>query len=168
MILAAQIAIFFFLFILQTSVLRMYASIAPDTALLATIWFALRHGRYGGLDSGVLSGLLQDIASFGMMGINLLSKGVIGLFTGWLKENHLVEWNNPVTWIITVGVATFINGLIFRNYAMSFFDYHPALLGDLGRMILQALYNLAVGLPLFSFLVALETKMRRLLNIREV
>ncbi|MBI5637313.1 MAG: hypothetical protein HZA03_05015 [Nitrospinae bacterium] len=168
MIPAAQMAVFFFLFILQTSALRMYTSIAPDTALLATIWFALRHGRYAGLDSGVLGGLLQDIASFGMMGINLLSKGVIGLLAGWLKENHLVEWNSPVTWIITIGAGTFINGLIFRNYAMSFFDYHPGLFGDIGRMILQTLYNLAVGLPLFSFLIALETRMRRLLNIREI
>ncbi|TBR21115.1 MAG: hypothetical protein EPO63_09010 [Candidatus Nitrosotenuis sp.] len=167
MILFAQIAVFFFLFILQTSVLRMYASIAPDTALLATAWFALRYGRYGGLDSGVLGGLLQDVASFGMMGINLLSKGVIGLLVGWLKENHLIEWNSVISWIITIGAGTFINGLIFRNYAMSFFDYHPGLLGDIGQMSLQALYNLAVGLPLFSFLIALETKMRRLLNIRE-
>lgn len=167
MILLAQIAVFFFLFIIQTSVLRMYGSIAPDTAMLATIWFALRHGRYGGLDSGVLGGLLQDVASFGMMGINLLSKGVIGLLTGWLKENHLVEWNNPVTWLITIGTGTFINGLIFRNYAMSFFDYHPGFLSDIGQMMLQALYNIVVGLPLFSFLVALETWMRRLLNIRD-
>lgn len=168
MIPAAQIAVFFCLFILQTSVLRMYTSIAPDTALLATVWFALRHGRYGGLDSGVLGGLLQDIASFGMMGINLLSKGIIGLLTGWLKENHLVDGSNPATWIVTIGAGTFINGLIFRNYAMSFFDYHPGFLSDIGQMLLQALYNLAVGLPLFSFLAALETKMRRLLNIREV
>lgn len=168
MILLAHIAVFFLLFILQTSVLRMYASMAPDTALLATVWFALRHGRYGGLDSGVLGGLLQDVASFGMMGINLLSKGIIGLLAGGLKENHLLESNNPVSWILTIGAGTFINGLIFRNYAMSFFDYHPAFLSDIGRMILQALYNLAVGLPLFSFLIALETKLRRLLNIREV
>ncbi len=167
MISIAQIAVFFFLFILQTSVLRMYASIAPDTALLATIWFALRHGRYGGVDSGVLGGLLQDVASFGMMGINLLSKGLIGLLAGWLKESHLLEWNNPGSWIITISAATFINGLIFRNYAMSFFDYHPGFLSDIGQMILQALYNLAVGLPLFSFLIALETRLRRLLNIRD-
>ncbi len=168
MILVTQIAVFFFLFILQTSVLRMYASIAPDTALLGAIWFALRYGRYGGLDSGVLGGLLQDVASFGMMGINLLSKGVIGLLTGWLKENHLIEWNSPVSWIITIGAGTFINSLIFRNYAMSFFDYHPGLLSDIGQIMLQTLYNLVVGLPLFSFLIALETKMRRILNIREV
>ncbi len=168
MIPAAQIVVFLILFILQTSVLRMYASIAPDTALLATAWFALRYGRYGGLDCGVLGGLLQDVASFGMMGINLLSKGLIGLLTGWLKENHLIEWNNAMSWIITIGAGTFINGIIFRNYAMSFFDYHPGIASDTGRMALQALYNLAAGLPLFSFLIALETKMRRLLHIREI
>ena len=167
MIPAAQVAVFFFLFILQTSVLRMYAAIAPDAALLATVWFALRHGRYAGLDTGVLGGLLQDVASFGMMGINLLSKGVIGLLCGWLKENHLVDGNNPAAWIVAIGAGTFINGFIFHSYATSFFDNHPGLLNDIGRMVLQALYNLAVGLPLFSFLAALETKLRRLLNIRD-
>lgn len=168
MIPAITLTVFFFFFILQTSVLRMFSGAAPDVSLLAAIYFGLRWGRYPGMDVGVVAGLLQDVASHGMMGINLLSKGVVGLLCGWLKERHFVEWAAPITWALLILAGTIINGYIFQRYAQSFFNYQAGFLGALGGLILQSLLNMLFGLPLFSFLIWMETKLRGLLGIREI
>lgn len=168
MIPAVTGAVFISLFILQTSIFKMFGHTAPDIPLLASVYFGLRYMRYAGLQAGVVAGMVQDVSSFGLMGINLLSKGLCGLGAGWLMENHLVEWQAPVTWVMCVGFATALNQTVFAGYMASFFDAQIYFWPLAWTVVTQAFVNLLVGIPLFSMLIRIEGWLRRVLGIRQV
>lgn len=160
--------IFFLLFVLQTSMFKMFGWIAPDVPLLASLYFGSRYMETPGLQAGILCGFLQDIASFGLMGINFLSKGLCGMGAGWLMEKHIIERQATVTWIILIFFGTAINQTILLGYTASFFDSPVYFWSAFWRFLEQMFVNLLMGLPVFSLLERIETRMRKLLGIREV
>ncbi|MBE3036683.1 MAG: rod shape-determining protein MreD, partial [Candidatus Atribacteria bacterium] len=60
--------------------------VKPDLIMVVVVVFSLRKGEKEGIISGFTSGLLQDIFSTGLLGINALAKTVIGFTCGILKE----------------------------------------------------------------------------------
>ena len=65
--------------------------IKPDLILIVIVVFSLLKGGKEGAISGFISGLLQDIFSIGLLGINALAKTVIGFICGILKEKMFHE-----------------------------------------------------------------------------
>ncbi len=159
--------VFLFLFVLQTSVSKMFGWTAPDVPLLASIYFGLRYMKTAGWQAGILSGLLQDVSSFGLTGINILSKGLCGMGTGLLMENHFIDRETPVTWVILIFLSTGLNQAILLGYTASFFDAQVSFWAGFWAALGQAFVNLLLGLPLFSTLIWLEARMRRMLGIRQ-
>ncbi len=65
--------------------------IKPDLIIIIVVIFSLLKGEKEGTISGFASGLLQDIFSTGLLGINALAKTVTGFICGILKEKIFHE-----------------------------------------------------------------------------
>ena len=83
----------------------------PDLIMVVVVVFSLRNGEKEGTISGFASGLLQDIFSTGLLGINALAKTVIGFTCGILKEKIFHEHILFIIPIITF-IASFIQSIL--------------------------------------------------------
>lgn len=79
----------------------------PDLIMVVVVVFSLLKGEKEGTISGFASGLLQDIFSTGLLGINALVKTVIGFTCGILKEKIFYEHI-----LFLIPVITFIASLV--------------------------------------------------------
>ena len=79
----------------------------PDLIMIVVVVFSLMKGEKEGTISGFASGLLQDIFSIGLLGINAFAKTVIGFTCGLLKEKVFHEHI-----LFLIPVITFIASLI--------------------------------------------------------
>jgi len=80
--------------------------IKPDLIMVIVVVFSLLRGEKEGAISGFASGLLQDIFSTGLLGINALAKTVIGFICGILKEKifheHILFLIPVITFIASI------------------------------------------------------------------
>lgn len=81
--------------------------VKPDLIIVIVVIFSLLEGAKEGTISGFVSGLLQDIFSTGLLGINALVKTVIGFTCGTLKEKIFHEHI-----LFLIPVITFIASLV--------------------------------------------------------
>ena len=85
--------------------------IKPDLILIVIVVFSLLKGAKEGTISGFTSGLLQDIFSTGLLGINALAKTVIGFTCGILKEKIFYEHILFLIPVITF-IASFMQSIL--------------------------------------------------------
>ena len=81
-----------FLFSAQTTWLELFSfgGVTPDLALVWVVYCGVRYSRTVGVGAGVFIGLVQDSLSGGLLGVNTLSKGLIGYFFSTLKDKFFV------------------------------------------------------------------------------
>ncbi len=58
------------------------ADVAPDIPLIVVILLALRRGSEFGCAAGFVAGLLQDVAAGGLLGVQALTKALVGFGLG--------------------------------------------------------------------------------------
>jgi len=136
------------LLVIQTTVLSMYVTVAPDLALIAALYCGRRFGKKGGYKLGVIVGLAQDLFTHGVLGLNMLSKGLIGMSSGMVRESNLFDPRAMKTWVVVIVGYTVLNELLWQIYSTSLFDFGPSLSSLVGRLFTQSALNLAAGLPL--------------------
>ncbi|MBU4602975.1 rod shape-determining protein MreD [bacterium] len=83
----------------------------PDLLMVVVVVFSLRKGEKEGTISGFASGLLQDIFSTSLLGINALAKTVIGFTCGILKEEIFHEHILFIIPVITF-IASFMQSIL--------------------------------------------------------
>jgi len=83
----------------------------PDLMMVVVVVFSLLKGEKEGTISGFVSGLLQDIFSTGLLGINALAKTVIGFTCGILKEKIFYEHILFLIPVITF-IASFMQSIL--------------------------------------------------------
>jgi rod shape-determining protein MreD len=83
----------------------------PDLIMVVVVVFSLLKGAKEGTVSGFASGLLQDIFSAGLLGINALAKTVIGFTCGIVKEKIFYEHILFIIPVITF-IASFMQSII--------------------------------------------------------
>jgi rod shape-determining protein MreD len=83
----------------------------PDLMMVVVVVFSLLKGEKEGTISGFVSGLLQDIFSTGLLGINALVKTVIGFTCGILKEKIFYEHILFLIPVITF-IASFMQSIL--------------------------------------------------------
>ena len=68
----------------QTSVVQSLsvAGATPDLPFIMTVFWALRRGPEAGCVAGFFAGLLQDVASGGLVGVQALTKALAGFILG--------------------------------------------------------------------------------------
>ena len=145
----AQILIVLILFSIQTTWLGMFSigGVVPDLALIWVVYCAVHFSRTMGIGSGVITGILQDSLSGGLLGVNTLSKSFIALFFSTLKDKFYVEGVIPVAFFLFL--SSLFDGLVF------YFSMNTVLGGEVTTSFLYqslpaySLYNGIVGPVLF-------------------
>jgi len=119
------------------------AGVTPDLPLIVVILLALRRSPEFGCVAGFVTGLLQDAAGGGLIGVQALTKGVIGfgigIAGGRLRVSQpLVQVPGLVVLTVAEGLARFALLQIFR---------FPAPFGELMAYVVlpQALCNGFIG-----------------------
>ncbi|HDP36917.1 MAG TPA: rod shape-determining protein MreD [Candidatus Atribacteria bacterium] len=112
----------------------------PDLIMVVVVVFSLLKGEKEGTISGFTSGLLQDIFSTGLLGINALAKTVIGFSCGILKEKIFHEHILFIIPVITF-IASFMQSILIILLLRAFgIEYNLA--WSLKQVALpEALYN---------------------------
>ncbi|GMT41831.1 MAG: hypothetical protein IEMM0002_0242 [bacterium] len=159
--------VFIALLVIQTTFFKMYGWTAPDASLITAVYMGIRYGRIRGYQIGIAVGLAQDIFSFGILGINVLSKGLTGMASGWIREHHVIDYQSPITWMILILSSTALNEFILQAYAAGFFDAEFTIFGFLGATFLQCIINLTAGMIFFFFMDMIFTRLKSILGIRD-
>lgn len=147
-------------YILQTAFLPLinFYGIGVDVLLLLTVSFGLLNGqRLGGL-LGFMAGLLQDLASGTFLGMNTLSKMLIGYLFGLASQRVFKEkFFLP---IMSAIVATFLNYFILA-VLMLLLGYRFNFLQQLQMVFLPTvIYNSVAAFPVHLFVCWLCDKMK--------
>ena len=154
-------------FILQTTLFRIFGSVAPDLILLASIYCGLRFGKLSGVQVGAISGLIQDTLSYGLLGVNFLSKGLIGFSTGFLREMNLIIGNSILMWMILIFVSTAIDVTLLLVALTSFYDAPISILNILWSITIQSILNIMMGITFFFLLDGLQEYLYKGLGIHK-
>ena len=147
-----QVLIMIFLFSAQTTWLELFSfeGVTPDLALVLVVYCGVRHSRTVGIGAGVFTGLVQDSLSGGLLGVNTLSKGLIGYFFSTLKNKFYVDGIVPIG--IFLVFSSIFDGLIF------YFSMVTILKGEVAASFLYqslpiySIYNALIGPLIFVFL----------------
>lgn len=152
-------------FIVQTtsfhflSWLRVY----PDIMLAFAIHGGMRWGKIGGFQFGGAIGFVQDLLSYGILGINLLSKSLIGFFVGALREKYIND--SPITRIALVVSSTIVDLMIYRTLAGMLIGSEIAGL-DSKAVIAQCVVNLVFTLMVLPVIMIADRAIDRRLSRR--
>ena len=145
----AQTLIVVILFSIQTTWLGMFAigGVIPDLVLIWVVYCGVHCSRTMGIGSGIVMGILQDSLSGGLLGLNTLSKSLIGFFFAALKDKFFVEGVVPVAFFLVA--SSLFDGLVF------YFFINTVLEGEVASSFLYqslpayCIYNGIVGPILF-------------------
>ena len=106
-------AIIVFALVIQLTLINsvIILGLKPDLIMVVVVVFSLLKGEKEGAISGFASGLLQDIFSASLLGINALAKTVIGFTCGILKEEIFHEHILFIIPVITF-IASFMQSIL--------------------------------------------------------
>jgi rod shape-determining protein MreD len=115
------------------------ANVAPDIPLIVVVLLALRRGPEFGCGAGFVAGLLQDAATGGLLGVQALTKAVVGFAVGALGGRLRVS--QPLVQVPGLVVLSIVEG-IARFGLLQLFHF-PAPFGELMTYVVlpQAVYN---------------------------
>ena len=155
-----QILIVIILFAIQTTWLEMFSivGVVPDLALIWVVYCGVHFSRTMGIGSGIVTGILQDSLSGGLLGVNTLSKSFIGFFFATLKDKFYVEGVIPVSFFLVA--SSLFDGLVF------YFSMDTVLKGEVASSFLYqslpaySLYNGIVGPILFLLFNQLNSRLK--------
>lgn len=103
--------------ILQTTIFAFNPvwGITPDLLLIVVVSLALLNGYRRGAYIGFIAGILQEVFSSGLFGVNIITKLTFGYICGFLKGK--VYSGNVLLPGFLVGIITFLNQslIIFLN-----------------------------------------------------
>ena len=135
------------------------ADVAPDIPLIVVVLLALRRGPEFGCGAGFVAGLLQDAASGGLLGVQALTKALIGFLIGGLGGRLRV--GQPLVQVPGLVLLTITEGL--ARFALLKLFHFPVPFGELMMYVVlpQSLYNGFLGAALVLVLVWAETFRRQ-------
>lgn len=146
------------IFLLETVVIDLFTirGIKPDFILIVSIYSGLCLNKNTAAGIGFTFGLIQDALSFKLMGVNSLSKCLIGFSIGSLREKILGE--DLLVQYLFAFMATFINGIIFLLISKGLLSMEIETLNFFWSLLIQGIYNSLLAPPIFL----LFNKIRRL------
>jgi rod shape-determining protein MreD len=131
------------------------AGIKPDLPLVLTVLLAFWRGAAAGTTAGFFIGLAQDVTNPAFLGLNALTKSLLGYAAGSLRE-HL-NAGHPVAHAAVLFVAVLLHDLvyltIYTHLALS-----NLLMGLLARSLPTALYTALVGMWAFAALGSMSRR----------
>jgi rod shape-determining protein MreD len=122
------------------------ADVAPDIPLIVVVLLALRRGPEFGCVAGFAAGLLQDVAAGGLIGVQALTKALVGFGLGAVGGRLRVT--QPLVQVPGLIILTIAEAL--ARFALLQLFRFPAPFGELMTYVVlpQALYNGFLGAAL--------------------
>ncbi len=120
-----KIGIILVILLIQLTLINSFTiqGVKPDLILLVVMVFSLLQGAEEGSISGFASGLLQDVFSSGLLGINALAKTIIGFVCGILRAKvfaeHILFIIPVITFIASIGHCILIF-LVLRAFGTEY------------------------------------------------
>jgi rod shape-determining protein MreD len=135
------------------SLLRV-GDIVPDIPLVVVVMLALRRGPEFGCAAGLAAGLLQDVTTGGLLGVQALSKALVGFAIG--ASGARLSATSPLVQVPGLVVLTLLEGLV-RFGLLQMFRF-PAPFGEVMayQVVPQALYNGLLGAAVVLALAAVD------------
>src|SRR5437867_10705003 len=131
------------------------ADVSPDIPLIVVVLLALRRGPEFGCAAGFAAGLLQDAAGGGLIGVQSLTKAIIGFVIG--AAGSRLSVTQPLVQVPGLVILTVAEGL--ARFALLKVFHFPATFGDVMLYVVlpQALYNGFLGAALVVALTCVES-----------
>ena len=103
----------FFLLSIQTTFLRVVfpGNVVPDLILIVAVYSGIHLEKSRGIWLAALIGFFQDCLSGGLLGVNFLSKGLVGLFFCVIKDKIIVQGIIPVGFFMFA--TSLVDGMIY-------------------------------------------------------
>src|SRR5216117_1111406 len=135
------------------------AGVTPDLPLIVVVLLALRRGPEFGCVAGFVTGLLQDAAGGGLIGVQALTKAVIGFGIG--AAGSRLRVSQPLVQVPWLVVLTIAEGL--ARFALLQIFRFPAPFGELMMYVVlpQALFNGFVGAAVVLSLAGVQALRER-------
>lgn len=129
-----------FLFESRVSVL----GVSPNLTAAIVYYFGLKNGETKGILFGSLIGIIGDSLSGGILGPNLLGKGLVGFFASFMSGSFF-RWT-PLFGMIGMSVLTAFDGIIvFMSRAV--FERMPTSISNAITIVLiSSLLNSLLGI----------------------
>ncbi|MDS1029401.1 rod shape-determining protein MreD [Bacillota bacterium LX-D] len=104
--------------LLESTVLDYFkiAGTKPDLLLLLVVFSGLLHGHVVGAKTGFIFGLVEDLYTGSFLGLNAVSKMLVGYLVGWSETKIFKE--NLFIPALTSFVSTFLANIIYIVIAM--------------------------------------------------
>ena len=102
-----------FLFTIQTTFLEIFSfgGVTPDLILIVVVYCGINFTKNNGIGLSALVGFVQDCLSGSLLGINTLSKGLVGIFFSALKDKIIVEGVLAISFFIFC--TSLLDGMIY-------------------------------------------------------
>jgi rod shape-determining protein MreD len=122
------------------------ADVTPDIPLIVVVLLALRRGPEFGCAAGFVAGLLQDVAAGGLIGVQALTKALVGFGLG--TAGGRLRVTQPLVQVPGLVLLTLAEGI--ARFALLQLFHFPAPFGELMMFVVlpQALYNGFIGAAL--------------------
>lgn len=124
--------------------------VRPDLSLVATVLVGLTLGRFEGLVIGLALGLVQDLFTAGVLGLNLVTKGLSGLLAG--VAGRYVASTSATTALIVMFSLSSISGLVFLLSGRGGEHAMETLYAAWAVLLPQAVYDAGVAGVLYVLL----------------
>ncbi len=131
-----------------------------DPLVPLIVGVGILRGAESGAVVGVAAGLLQDLLSGGgPLGVNALSKLVVGFASGMFERSIYIE--NPLLPAIATFIGTLLGGVLLVTVALLVGLGVPPWPAIVAQMTLQAVLNSAIAPVLFRTIRVIETHFQR-------
>ncbi len=167
MIILIFIIVFILLFALQTSLLSYFSvgGVTLDLALILSVYCGVLLRGDRGIWVGFSIGLVQDCLSGSLLGVNTLSKSLIGFTFSRLKDKLMVEGFVPISVILLA--ASFFDGLVYYLALTTLLKAQIPFSFLFNTLPVYAMVNALVGPILFFFLNWSAKRIRRKFSLLE-
>ena len=130
---------------------------AFDLVLVGVVFVSLQAGAVGGMLAGTLGGLVQDVASGGVVGVGGLLKTLVGFLTGLFGTQFVVA--KPYARAMIVGAATLVHVFMAIGLQAVIGQQWPGIVWT--SLLQQVAINAAVGYVAFYLSDAVPGAMAR-------
>ncbi len=148
--------IIIFAVVLQTTLVNYLAvlRVKPDLLLMIVLYIGFKSGPLRGELSGFLSGLLEDIFSGNLIGINALSKTILGNLAGLGRDKLAFE--NLITQIVVTFLATSIYAFLLFLLKTFFLNRGISFVATIKYGVIASFYNAILAVFVFRLLDKLK------------
>lgn len=143
---------FIIIYILQANFFTWFtiAGIKPNLFVIFVVFLGLFGGRYIGLTSGVIVGLLLDLFVGKSVGISAIMLGIVGIFAGFLDKNFSKD--SKITIILMIVATTLVYEIGSYVINTFIFSYEVVILNFIKILLIELLYNAILTIILYPII----------------